>query len=189
MTDLGHAVPDLHYDDDVIVEGPPVHRWSTLEKWLGGALAVALLAVGALGGWVYADHRQGESASGLTSAQAAAVHAVELHLAALNTNDATALRETMTSDAVWSAPGEGAIGVGPYRGDDYVTFMQQLAPSFQITTLGDPVVAGDTAVAVPVSISGPLGVTGTGLSVYHVRAEAGTVKVSEILWIPQVSDR
>ena len=189
MTDLGHAVPDLHYDDEVIAEGPPPHRWTSLEKWLVGALAVALLAVGALGGWVYADHRQGESVLGLTSVQTAAVDAVTLHLAALNTNDAAALRETMTSDVVWSAPGDGGIGVGPYRGEDYVTFTQQFAPSFQITALGDPVVGGDTTVAVPVSISGPLGATGTGLNVYHVRAEGGTVKVSEILWIPQVADR
>jgi hypothetical protein len=166
-----------------------VHRWSRLEKWLVGALAVALLAVGVLGGVVYADHRQSDPVPGLTAAQVAAVAAVKLHLAALNTNDPVALRETMTADAVWSAPGDGALGAGPYRGEDYVTFMQQLAPSFEITTLGDPVVAGDTVVAVPASISGPLGVSGTGLSVFQVRAEGGTVKVSEILWIPQVSDR
>ena len=162
---------------------PVVHHRSTLNWWLAGGLVVALLAVIGLGAWVYNDHHQ--TTTGLTTTQAAAVAAVDASLAAQNANDCTALANSLTSDATWMAVGGGAIGVGPIVGRQAYVDMIKSEGGATFTKLADPVVASDTVVAVPMNVS----ISGAGVCVFTVRNDGGTVKVSEMVWIPEVNSR
>jgi ketosteroid isomerase-like protein len=176
VTDLQHEI--------VPETAPAVHHRSKLNWWLAGGLVVALLAVIGLGAWVYHDHNQTPTTPTLTSTQAAGVAVVKANIAALNAADYTALANTMTSDVVWMTVGGGKVLAGPRTGSQaYVAFVKSNPTQF--TTLGDPIVAGDSMVAVPVSVAGG----GTGMWVCTVRNVDGSMKVSEMLWVPEPSAR
>ena len=55
------------------------------------------------------------------------------------------------------------------------------------TTLGEPTVAGDTVVAVPVSLSS--GAVGTGMVVFTVRDDGGQLKVAEMVYLAEPASR
>jgi hypothetical protein len=168
---------------------PAEHHRSALVWWLAGGLAVALLAVIGLGAWVYYDHNQ-TTTTGLTSTQAAAVAAVDAHMAAMNANDPAAIANTATSDVVWTTVFGGKVMDGPYVGKDYLALMASAAPTFSIQKLGDPAVGGDSVVAVPTYFSAnKLGASGTGVTVFTVRAEGGQLKVAEITVYPDLASR
>jgi len=175
VTDLRHAmVPET---------APVEHHRSTLNWWLAGGLVVALLAVIGLGGWVYYDHHQ--TTTGLTATQAAAVAAVNANVAAHNADDYAAMANSMTSDFSWTAVGGGAITAGPINGRQAYLDMIKSYGGAHMTTLADPVVASDTVVAVPMTVS----IGGTGVLVVTVRNDGGTVKVSEMVWVPEPGSR
>jgi ketosteroid isomerase-like protein len=174
VTDLQHEfVPET---------APVEHHRSTLNRWLAGGLVVALLAAIGLGAWVFYDHNHTD----LTSTQTAAVAVVNANLAAHNADDWTALTNTMTSDAVWMAVAAGKITDGPLGVEEYVGMIKSMG-GVHFTTLGEPTVAGDTVVAVPVSLSA--GATGTGMAVFTVRNDGGQVKVSEMVYLTEPSSR
>lgn len=153
-----------------------------VNRWLAGGLVVALLAVIGLGAWIFYDRNH----SGLTTAQTAAVAAVNANLAAHNADDWAGIANTMTPDVVWTAVAAGKITDGPLVGQAYVGLVQSMG-GVHFTTLGDPVVAGDTVVAVPVSLSG--GAAGTGMAVFTVRDDGGQVKVAEMVYLTEPSSR
>jgi hypothetical protein len=173
---------DLRYDviEDSVPPGPDPKR---VISWLAGGLVVALVAVVGLGAWVYSDHRQ--TTPGLTTSQVAAVAAVNASLAAQNANDYAALAKYLTKDVSWIGVGGGVIGDGPVVGRQAYVDMIKSAGGVKFTKLADPVVASDTVVAVPLIVS----VGGLGVCVFTVRNDGGTVKVSEMVWIPDPSFR
>ena len=91
----------------------------------------------------------------------------------------------MTSDVSWMQVGAGAIGIGPVVGRQACLDMIQSNGGATFTKLADPVVASDTVVAVPLSVS----IGGTGVCVFTVRNDGGTLRVSEMVWIPEPNSR
>jgi len=144
---------------------------------------VALLAVIGLGAWVYYDHRQ--TTTGLTTSQSAAVAAVNASLAAQNANDYPALAKYLTDDVSWMEVGGGRIDIGPVVGRQAYVDMIKVDGGANFTELADPVVASDTVVAISLNVS----IGGTGVCVFTVRNDAGTVTVSEMVWVPEPTSR
>jgi len=159
---------------------PVEHHRSALVWWLAGGLAVSLLAVIGLGAWVYADHRG-------SSEQQAAMTAVTAFMDARNAHDPAAVAAATTSDIVFSGIVAGTISEGPYAGTQFTKwFTDQMGPTFHIDAVSPGVMSGTDEIAVPTHITASdAGVDLTGIAVYRVTEVNGTMKVSEIVWLPK----
>jgi hypothetical protein len=123
--------------------GAPARR-SLLPYLLAAALALALVAVAALGFRVYLDHRDTRSAT-----DQAAVAATMAWIDAMNAHDLQATHKAMTSEGRIVFLSEDVVQDGPYSGSDFDSFAKEMyADGFHLTVLHDPVVANGLQVEV-----------------------------------------
>ena len=96
-------------------------RWGRA-WWLIAAAAIALVAVGGVGGWLLAsqDDRpvaEERQAITLTADQRDAVAVVAAHRDAQNAGDRSAMLATLTTNATWNSVADGTTGI-PMSAED-----------------------------------------------------------------------
>ncbi|MGZ4594289.1 MAG: Rv0361 family membrane protein [Actinomycetes bacterium] len=154
------------------------------------ALALAVLVVVGLAGFLYVEHHQ-------TDEERAAQAAVTAYVDAMNNHDLSALQRATTEGGTWEAVGKGAIVTGPYAGQAYWRWVQSLfAQGFHLEVMSPAIVSGGTEVA----LSTRLRLAGTftgivlphpreyldevGVTEFHLVREGGQLKVAEVVWMP-----
>jgi hypothetical protein len=185
MTDVSERVPpvdviDLTCPDVIDLDAPEVVDVGPRRSWSwrrAGVVALVVALVLAVSGtvWLY---RQGTAYRSTPEWVA-----VTTYLDAANANDLDRLRMSVTNDVVWTGYDPKGAVVATYSGEDYILFQQQFLPTFHLEQLGEPRVYGDV-VAVPLHVSGPLGVDYDSMTTFAVRMDGGAPRVEAIMAIP-----
>ena len=167
-------------------------RRSRPALWSIAVAAIALMAVGGIGGWLLAgqddepvaDERQ---AITLTADQQEAIAVVAAHQDAHNAADSGAMRATLTTNATWTSVDIGKTA-DPISAEDYINVVRNGPDVWtwtgEPTAVGDlPNPSGNIQVAVPThrEISG--GPDADGLMLYTLREIDGQLKIEEIFWM------
>lgn len=171
---------DLTSSDVVDLDAPEVvgagaRPWRSWRAWAVAALVIALVAVTAGAVWLYRDRTAYQSTAAWT--------AVSAYVDAVNAGDVDRLRMALTDDVVWTGYDPKGAVAATYTAEDYVFFQQQFFPTFRLEVLGPPTVYGDD-LAVPLHVSGPLGVDYDAMTTFSVRTVGGVPMVEAIMAIP-----
>jgi hypothetical protein len=171
-------VPDLE-KLEILGDEQPAPRPAQLTRWLAAALAVALVAVAGLAGWIWWDHR--DTRSDTEKAAAAAVLAWD---DGFNAHDLQAMHRVMTSDCgVTFIDSVGSVD-GPYQGLSGDVGAQSLfSRGAHVTVLQGPVVGASLEVWVLVRMTELEDQPQIGHQVFQLAREDGQLLISAVTWV------